>query len=885
MKSKNKIIIGIITIIVILIISCGTIFMFNRSNNSNSSEDKDQVTNVDNKVTDIVIPYEKIVLKLNSTYTLKVSVLPTTNNNDVSYVIKDDKIASIDENGKIMALGVGKTTLTISSGDITKTCTIEIVEEGNSPKSMMIEEPTSKINIGDVEILKVNLDNEKAITPDISWSSSNEKIVTVDEKGMINVKAKGEVYITATTKDGVSCSIKLEIDDNSSNEEVKDDQKEEAKQEEIKEDLEDKKEETTDKKEEDSSIAQCSYKDEILTYVGKSSEPLSNCKNVTYKSSNENVVSVTKDGVITPKKIGTAIITATLNGEKKEINVYVDHEKIVKGNNTLVLYNVVDAESLSTDYKVYVKLPEETTYHEIQVFKAQVSYTDLKENWHSTYTSYANFDFKGTVNVKVVPKSNFSNYRLRGNIYSQNSKKNNNEILFNLTNYGVISLETKTSTTDYNTGTNLQIFANALDTNFEKINLNDENTIYIGPGEHKCVNGICNYAIDKEILKEKRKNSTSSESYPAAINLNSNSKLYISGSAVVHSQVTLDKWNDSTRKGTKITNVNILGRGTLDTSDLISSSINSNKITFTDSNVTAGLIRIIYSDNVKIDGIILKNSTAYNLYLKDSNNIEISNLKVISAGKYTDGIHILSSRNINANNVFIRTGDDSIAVYASRGSGGFKSGSFVGLNGDTLNLKFNNLLLWNDNGRSIFIGGHGNYDSTFGVGNKISEVEFTKVKVLESNKRIDHEGALTVASADNNYVSNITFNDVEVDHLMEGNFITIKNYCSNYSKETYVNTKANKCGYMINNVTFNNVKWSGKYDNKQNVNSWIDIQGTKTSSSNTCSKNNEDHVVSLIKFNNVTIGDTKLSNSNKSSKYSDTTIYKSNSCVYNQAIN
>ncbi len=633
----------------------------------------------------------------------------------------------------------------------------------------------------------------------------------------------------------------------------------------------------------------------ILTFVGDQGRKIANCRNVSYNNLNSDIVSISDDGIITPLKIGTGTVNFQANGTSYNVQVIVDHEKIVDGNNTLVIYEVPNAESLSNDYDVYVKLPgeSESNYHKIQVFKSLVAYADLEEKWHMSYSYYANFDFHGVVNVKVIPKYSFTNFRLRGNIYSQKSTSKNGVITFNLSNYGVISLELKNGS-NYDTRHNLHLFANTLDDKFDSINLSDPNLIYVGPGEHKCINGTCSYESDKTFMIEKRTGNTSSNSYPAAINLTSNKTLYLSGSAVFHAQVSIDKWNSTTSNSTKLSNINIYGRGTLDTSDLITNDASNltyddvkkvESINFTDSNVTSGLIRVVYANNINIDGVILKNSKSYNIYLKDSDNINISNIKAISLGKYTDGIHLLSSRNIKVNNAFIRSCDDGIAIYASRGSGGYKSGSFVSLNGDSTNLTYNNLLLWTDNGRSVYIGYHGNYDSPFGKGNKIENVTIDKVRILENNKRINNEGALTIGAADNNYVHKVSFSNIVVDHLMEGNLISVKNYCSNYGESVYANTKDSRCGYMINDVSFNNIDWSGRYDSTKQVEAWINILGTQTSNESRCSVDYNDHVISLISFSNVKLGDIILNDSNKNGSYGDRQIYKNNKCVYNQSIN
>lgn len=635
----------------------------------------------------------------------------------------------------------------------------------------------------------------------------------------------------------------------------------------------------------------CISNHRIITYVGDEQMISHSCSEIQFKSSNSDIVKVSSDGVITPLKIGKAIIIASSGNSDYEIEVYVDHERYSSNENEIRIYNVENATTATDAYDVYIKLPSESEYHKIQTLKARVAYVkgykEATGNWVSSYASYNNFDFDGIVNVKVVPRAKFNSYRLRGNANYQNLSSDDGKILFDITSNGTISLEIGND--EYNIMENLQIFANKPDSKFDDIDINSENLIYVFPGEHKCKNG-CTYEEDKTYMVEKKDSNTAATSYPAVVNLNSNQTLYVSGSAILHAQVKIDKWNDSTLTGERVENVNIFGRGTIDTGDLIVSGISSNNITFTatDSSMNSGLIRIIYAESINVDGVILKNSKSYNLYIKDSDDINVSDLKIISSGEFTDGIHILSSREINVENAFIRTCDDAIAVYASRGSGDFNSGSFVGKNGNTTGITFNNMLIWIDNGRSVYIGGHGNFDSDFGHGDVISDIHFTNLKILENRKRLDKEGVLTVGSRDNNYVKDIEFNNIEVDHIIEGNLITVKNSCSNYDSSDYTNTKANKCGYMINNVIFKNVNWAGEYDSLTNVDSWINITGKlddKNEGNSVCTKDNQDHIVSLITFENVSIGSTILNSDNRSNILSGKPFYFSNNCVYNQMFN
>ena len=61
------------------------------------------------------------------TYTLKATVNPSdASNKNVTWKSSDDKIATVDANGKVTAVAVGKATITVTTEDGGKTATCEV---------------------------------------------------------------------------------------------------------------------------------------------------------------------------------------------------------------------------------------------------------------------------------------------------------------------------------------------------------------------------------------------------------------------------------------------------------------------------------------------------------------------------------------------------------------------------------------------------------------------------------------------------------------------------------------------------------------------------------------------------------------------------------------
>lgn len=78
--------------------------------------------------------------------------------------------------------------------------------------------------------------------------------------------------------------------------------------------------------------------------------------------------------------------------------------------------------------------------------------------------------------------------------------------------------------------------------------------------------------------------------------------------------------------------------------------------------------------NILIDGITIKNSPMWILHPVLSENITISNVRVISHGPNSDGCDPESCRNVLIKNCYFDTGDDCIALKSGRNQDGRNSG-------------------------------------------------------------------------------------------------------------------------------------------------------------------------------------------------------------------
>ena len=130
---------------------------------------------------------------------------------------------------------------------------------------------------------------------------------------------------------------------------------------------------------------------------------------------------------------------------------------------------------------------------------------------------------------------------------------------------------------------------------------------------------------------------------PQTIQLTDNQTLYIAGGAVVKSRIVA--------KGKNIT---VRGRGILtgELSERFSSSF----------------VNFDHCNNLTIKDIILKDTMAWTLVLKDCDKVNIDNIKICCSRMLNDdGIDICNSSNVTIRNSFVRAQDDIIAIKGMRG--------------------------------------------------------------------------------------------------------------------------------------------------------------------------------------------------------------------------
>ena len=181
-------------------------------------------------------------------------------------------------------------------------------EEQWQISAVSLSKRTIVMNIGDTETLKVEVYPKNAVDTSITWSSDNEKVATVDQSGKIVAKSSGKATVSATSRNGVADKALVTVNDPAKKEES-----------------------GTGTPSTPSTPSNPSGSTKVTLTVGSTSildehtttaKVTGNNGVVRWSSSNNAVMTVNSNGVVTGKKPGTATLTAkTLDAKSNSVTL------------------------------------------------------------------------------------------------------------------------------------------------------------------------------------------------------------------------------------------------------------------------------------------------------------------------------------------------------------------------------------------------------------------------------------------------------------------------------------------------------------------------------------------------------------------------------------
>lgn len=356
-------------------------------------------------------------------------------------------------------------------------------------------------------------------------------------------------------------------------------------------------------------------------------------------------------------------------------------------------------------------------------------------------TSLAYFDYDGAVTVSVTPSDDdyptIDQVRIRPLSYNIESTITNREIRFRLEEHHR-NVVVEINGDIFNV---LHIWTNPIDHDpiTESQADEDSDIIYFGPGYHDM------------------------EDRQGVLNVTSGQTVYLASGAIVHGAVSI----------INETNVIVRGRGML-------------------FHAEGHGVLVEYSENVYLEGISIVNPGHYSLTAASSSGLTVRNFRGISAVQWGDGIDLFCMKDSLLEGIFMRTSDDSIALYQHRWH----------YYGDSNNITIRDSSLWADVAHPIQIGLHGNTVNP----ETMSNITFENIDIMDHREpQVDYQGCIAINSGDENMIENITFDDIRVEDFRMGMLMQMR--------VTY-NPKYNKApGRGIRNIKIKNLSYDGEGGN------------------------------------------------------------------------
>ena len=196
----------------------GTFNFTAKATNDGGSDSKElsitigEQTNV--PVNRVLLNKTSTTLTVGNTETLTATVEPANATNKAVTWSSDNSGVATVSNGVVTAVTPGTATITVTAqGDSTKSasCTVTVTAAAVPVTGVTLNKTSTSLYVGGTETLTATVEPSDATNKNVTWSSDDTSVATVDASGLVTAVARGTAVITATAADGsganASCTV------------------------------------------------------------------------------------------------------------------------------------------------------------------------------------------------------------------------------------------------------------------------------------------------------------------------------------------------------------------------------------------------------------------------------------------------------------------------------------------------------------------------------------------------------------------------------------------------------------------------------------------------------------------------------------------------------
>jgi hypothetical protein len=369
------------------------------------------------------------------------------------------------------------------------------------------------------------------------------------------------------------------------------------------------------------------------------------------------------------------------------------------------VYPAPKGEELSTNYTVQVE------GESVPVYIAKVASADPSRRWkamddkaHSAdffdTAAFAYFDMQGPVTVTVTSLEDIHSAKVLPSSLNIPTVLKGKTITLKLAEPKPLTIEINGKWVGA-----LHLFANAPESDVPKPG--DPNVIYFGPGIHEVSHMV----------------------------VTNNQTVYVAGGAVVRGVIRPDEpFQISSYSGLRTypptfelqgDHIRFRGRGIVDGGL---------------STTHARHLLLVHGKDIVLEGVILRDSSTWNMPIRQSEGIKVKNVKILGYRANSDGIDICNSRDVSVENCFIRTLDDLVVVKTDQNQG--PAGHIV----------VKDCVLWNEVAHALSVGAE--------LRENVDDVLFANCDVIHDMGR---EWTLRIYHCDSARISNVRFENLRIE--------------------------------------------------------------------------------------------------------------------------
>lgn len=238
-------------------------------------------------VTSITLNRSTMSLFVGDSKSLKATVKPSNSTyKKTKWVSSDDKVAIVDEDGTVIAIKAGTAMISSEALDNSgkKAICYVTVHDRVSSTGVTLQDKKVTMIAGETKIVQLVL-IPAASTDTVTWSTDNVAVASVDKKtGKITAKSTGTAYVSVMTESGKTATVEITVIGLNATKIV---------------------------------TEEYTTYNQAISVEGYSGT-------VTWRIDNPLIAVVYSDGTISTRAVGTATITATVNGRKLNCKLIVN---------------------------------------------------------------------------------------------------------------------------------------------------------------------------------------------------------------------------------------------------------------------------------------------------------------------------------------------------------------------------------------------------------------------------------------------------------------------------------------------------------------------------------------------------------------------------------